>query len=185
MVVLKEGKTGFLGFGGEEATVRVFRRQPEELRQEAVTLAKEILEELLPLMQVSASVEVKEPSEEGRAIISLEINGEDLGILIGRRGQTLYSLQYLVYLMVGHRLKAHVPITIDVAGYRERREEALKNLAWRIAERVMDTGQPVPLEPMPASERRVIHLALRDYPGVITQSIGEGDDRKVTIHKGG
>lgn len=185
VVVLKEGKTGFLGFGGEEATVRVFRRQPEELRQEAVTLAKEVLEELLPLMQVSASVEVKELSEEGRAIISLEINGEDLGILIGRRGQTLYSLQYLVYLMVGHRLKAHVPITIDVAGYRERREEALKNLAWRIAERVMDTGQPVPLEPMPASERRIIHLALRDYAGVITQSIGEGDDRKVTIHKGG
>jgi len=88
VVVLKEGKTGFLGFGGEEATVRVFRRQPEELRQEAVTLAKEVLEEILPLMQVSASVEVKEPSEEGRAIISLEINGEDLGILIGRRGQT-------------------------------------------------------------------------------------------------
>jgi spoIIIJ-associated protein len=87
--------------------------------------------------------------------------------------------------MVGHRLKAHVPITIDVAGYRERREEALKNLAWRIAERVMVTGQPVPLEPMPASERRIIHLALRDYPGVITQSIGEGDDRKVTINKGG
>ncbi|MCJ7807479.1 MAG: Jag N-terminal domain-containing protein, partial [Dehalococcoidia bacterium] len=84
VVVLKEGKTGFLGFGGEEATVRVFRRQPEGLRQEAVTLAKEVLEELLPLMQVSASVEVKEPSEEGRAIISLEINGEDLGILIGR-----------------------------------------------------------------------------------------------------
>ncbi len=184
MVVLKEGKSGFLGFGGEEAAVRVFRRQPEEVRQAAATLAKEVLEELLPLMQVSASVEEKEPSEEGRAIVGLDINGEDLGILIGRRGQTLYSLQYLVYLMVGHRLKAHVPITIDVAGYRERREEALKNLAWRIAERVMVTGQPVPLEPMPASERRIIHLALRDYPGVTTQSIGEGDDRKVTIHKG-
>ena len=184
VVVLKEGKSGFLGFGGEEAAVRVFRRQPEEVRQAAATLAKEVLEELLSLMQVSASVEEKEPSEEGRAIVGLDINGEDLGILIGRRGQTLYSLQYLVYLMVGHRLKAHVPITIDVAGYRERREEALKNLAWRIAERVMVTGQPVPLEPMPASERRIIHLALRDYPGVTTQSIGEGDDRKVTIQKG-
>ncbi len=184
MVVLKEGKSGFLGFGGEEAAVRVFRRQPEEVRQAAATLAKEVLEELLSLMQVSASVEEKEPSEEGRAIVGLDINGEDLGILIGRRGQTLYSLQYLVYLMVGHRLKAHVPITIDVAGYRERREEALKNLAWRIAERVMVTGQLVPLESMPASERRIIHLALRDYPGVTTQSIGEGDDRKVTIQKG-
>ncbi len=185
MVVLKEGKPGFLGLGGEEATVRVLRRQSEEERQAAVILAKEVLERLLSLMKVSASIEEKEPPEEGRALIFLEITGDDLGILIGRRGQTLSSLQYLLYLMVGHQLKAHVPVTIDVAGYRERRQEALKNLAWRIAERVMATGQPVPLEPMPASERRIIHLALQDYPGVITQSIGEGEDRKVTILKQG
>ncbi len=185
VVVLKEGKPGFLGLGGEEATVRVLRRQSEEERQAAVILAKEVLERLLSLMKVSASIEEKEPPEEGRALIFLEITGDDLGILIGRRGQTLSSLQYLLYLMVGHQLKAHVPVTIDVAGYRERRQEALKNLAWRIAERVMATGQPVPLEPMPASERRIIHLALQDYPGVITQSIGEGEDRKVTILKQG
>ncbi|TEU03858.1 MAG: KH domain-containing protein [Dehalococcoidia bacterium] len=185
VVVLKEGKPGFLGLGGEEATVRVLRRQSEEERQAAVILAKEVLERLLSLMKVSASIEEKEPPEEGRALIFLEITGDDLGILIGRRGQTLSSLQYLLYLMVGHQLKAHVPVTIDVAGYRERRQEALKNLAWRIAESVMATGQPVPLEPMPASERRIIHLALQDYPGVITQSIGEGEDRKVTILKQG
>lgn len=185
VVVLKEGKPGFLGLGGEEATVRVLRRQSEEERQAAVILAKEVLERLLSLMKVSASIEEKEPPEEGRALIFLEITGDDLGILIGRRGQTLSSLQYLLYLMVGHQLKAHVPVTIDVAGYRERRQEALKNLAWRIAERVMATGQSVPLEPMPASERRIIHLALQDYPGVITQSIGEGEDRKVTILKQG
>lgn len=185
VVVLKEGKPGFLGLGGEEATVRVLRRQSEEERQAAVILAKEVLERLLSLMKVSASIEEKEPPEEGRALIFLEITGDDLGILIGRRGQTLSSLQYLLYLMVGHQLKAHVPITIDVGGYRERRQEALKNLAWRMAERVMATGQPVPLEPMPASERRIIHLALQDYPGVITQSIGEGEDRKVTILKQG
>ena len=185
VVVLKEGKPGFLGLGGEEATVRVLRRQSEEERQAAVILAKEVLERLLSLMKVSASIEEKEPPEEGRALIFLEITGDDLGILIGRRGQTLSSLQYLLYLMVGHQLKAHVPVTIDVAGYRERRQEALKNLAWRIAERVMATGQPVPLEPMPASERRIIHLALQDYAGVITQSIGEGEDRKVTILKQG
>jgi len=185
VVVLKEGKPGFLGLGGEEATVRVLRRQSEEERQAAVILAKEVLERLLSLMKVSASIEEKEPSEEGRALILLEITGDDLGILIGRRGQTLSSLQYLLYLMVGHQLKAHVPVTIDVAGYRERRQEALRNLAWRMAERVMATGQPVPLEPMPARERRIIHLALQDYPGVITQSIGEGEDRKVTIRKQG
>lgn len=185
VVVLKEGKPGFLGLGGEEATVRVLRRQSEEERQAAVILAKEVLERLLSLMNVSASIEQKEPSEEGRALIFLEITGDDLGILIGRRGQTLSSLQYLLYLMVSHQLKAHVPVTVDVAGYRERRQEALKNLAWRMAERVMATGQPVPLEPMPASERRIIHLAIQDYPGVITQSIGEGEDRKVTILKQG
>lgn len=185
VVVLKEGKPGFLGLGGEEATVRVLRRQSEEARQAAAILAEEVLERLLSLMNVSASIEQKEPSEEGRALIFLEITGDDLGILIGRRGQTLSSLQYLLYLMVSHQLKAHVPVTVDVAGYRERRQEALKNLAWRMAERVMATGQPVPLEPMPASERRIIHLAIQDYPGVITQSIGEGEDRKVTILKQG
>ncbi len=185
VVVLKEGKPGFLGLGSEEATVRVLRRQSEEERQAAVILAKEVLERLLSLMKVSASIEEKEPPEEGRALIFLEITGDDLGILIGRRGQTLSSLQYLLYLMVGHQLKARVPVTIDVAGYRERRQEALRNLAWRMAERVMATGQPVPLEPMPASERRIIHLALQDYPGVITQSNGEGEDRKVTILKQG
>ncbi len=172
-----------MGFGGEEATVRVIRRPSEEVRQAAVILAKEVLERLLSLMKVSASIEVKETSLEGRALISLEVTGEDLGILIGRRGQTLSSLQYIVYLIVSHQLKAHVPVAIDVAGYRERRQEALQNLAWRMAERVVATGQPMTLEPMPANERRIIHLALRDYEGVTTQSIGEGEDRKVTIKK--
>jgi spoIIIJ-associated protein len=186
VVVLKEGKPGIFGFGGEDATVRVLRRRSDEVKREAAALATQMLEKLLSLMRVSASIEIideKETSQEERAAISLEINGDDLGILIGRRGQTLASLQYLVYLMVSHQLKARVNITIDVAGYRERRKEALRNLAWRMAERVMATGQTVPLEPMSASERRIIHLSLRDYHGVITQSVGEGDYRKVTILK--
>ena len=185
VVVLKEGKPGIFGFGGEDATVRVLRRQSEEVRQEAAALARQMLEKLLSLMRVSASIDEKETSQEERAPIGLEINGDDLGILIGRRGQTLASLQYLVYLMVSHQLKARVTMTIDVAGYRERRMEALRDLAWRMAERVTATGQTVPLEPMPASERRIIHLALRDCHGVITESVGEGDFRKVTILKGG
>jgi len=185
VVVLKEGKPGIFGFGGEDATVRVLRRQTDEVRQEAAALARQMLEKLLSLMRVSASIEEKETSQEERALVGLEINGDDLGILIGRRGQTLASLQYLVYLMVNHQLKARVSMTIDVAGYRERRKEALRDLAWRMAERVTATGQTVPLEPMPASERRIIHLALQDCHGVITQSVGEGDYRKVTILKGG
>jgi len=168
-----------LGFGGEEAIVRVTRPQSEEVTRAAVILANEVLEKLLSLMSIPATIYVNELSQSGA--ISLDITGEYLGILIGRRGQTLYSLQYLVYLMMSHQLKAHVPVTIDVAGYRERRHEALKSLALRMAERVKDTGQSVTMEPMPAGERRIIHLALQDYPGVTTESIGEGEDRKVSI----
>lgn len=182
VVVVKKGRPGFLGFGAEEATVRVIRYTSEEVRRASVILAKEMLEKLLDLMKVPASISVKEPSLlGGRALIALDITGEDLGILIGRRGNTLSSLQYLVYLMVSQQMKARVPVTIDVEGYRERRQEALRNLALRMADRVRTTGQSITLEPMPASERRIIHLALQDYSGVMTQSIGEGEGRKVSI----
>jgi spoIIIJ-associated protein len=181
--VLSEGKSGFLGFGGGEATVRVTRVQPEEVRQNARALALEMLEKLLSLMNLSASVEEREPDSEGSAPVCLNISGDDLGILIGRRGNTLASLQYIVFLMVSQRLKSHMPVSIDVEGYKERRKQSLTSLAHRMAERVVDTGQPVTMEPMPANERRIVHLALRDYEGVTTESIGEGEERKVTILK--
>jgi spoIIIJ-associated protein len=182
--VLKKGKPGFLGIGAEEARVRVTKLPSEEVDHSSVILAEEMLKRLLDLMGVSASVDLKESSSAamtGRASIALDISGEDLGILIGRRGQTLSSLQYLVYLMVSHQMKARVHLSLDVEGYRERRREALSNLALRMAERVKATGNSVTLEPMPASERRIIHLALQDYTGVTTQSVGEGESRKVTI----
>lgn len=182
--VLKKGKPGFLGIGAEEARVRVTKLPSLEAERTSVTLAKEILQRLLDLMKVSASVAVKEsPSAAmpGRPPIALDIRGEDLGILIGRRGQTLSSLQYLVYLMMSHQMKTRVHLSIDVEGYRERRQEALRNLALHMAERVKSSGQSIILEPMPSSERRIIHLALQDYPGVTTQSSGEGESRKVTI----
>jgi len=181
IVVLKEGRSGFLGIGGAGATVRVTRRQPDEVADEATVVAKETLQQLLGLMSVDATVEEKQPPPGGLALFSLEIRGEDLGILIGRRGQTLSSLQYLLYLMVGHRLKVHVPLSLDVESYLERRQESLQGLARRMADRVMDTGQIVIMEPMPARERRIIHLALREYDSVMTQSVGEGEERKVTI----
>ena len=133
------------------------------------------------MMNINASVQAEQTSAEGRSVISMDVVGDDLGILIGRRGQTLSSLQYLVYLMLSHRLKASVPIAIDVEGYRARRREALQNLAWRMAERVTATGQTMTLEPMPPNERRIVHLALRDSDQVTTMSVGEGDERKVTI----
>jgi spoIIIJ-associated protein len=184
VVVLKRGKTRFLGLGGEETTVRVTRRQSEETKQEAVTLAKDVLEKLLHLMKISAVVDEKEASSsEEEAPVALNITGDDLGILIGRRGQTLFSLQHIVYLIVSHQMQARVPIIIDVEGYRERRQEALTRLAIRIAESVAASGQPVDLEPMPANERRIIHLALQNHSVVTTESAGEGESRKVTIKK--
>lgn len=181
IVVVKEGRSGFLGIGGGGATVRVSRRHAEETVREAVSTAKEMLEKLLSLMGIEAAVGETQTGDSGRAQFNLELKGDDLGVLIGRRGQTLASLQYLIYLMAGHRLKVHVPLTIDVEGYLERRSESLQTLAMRMAERVVTTGQIAVMEPMTPRERRIIHLALKDYKGVVTQSIGEGDYRKVTI----
>ena len=158
---------------------------PEE-ESAVAEVVNEVLEALLNMMGVSASVvpgasSADEGEEEATAPIAFDVKGDDLGILIGRRGQTLACLQYIVRLIVGHRTKAWVPIVIDVEGYKQRRYEALRALALRIAEQVKARGVPFTLEPMPAYERRIAHLALADHPDVTTQSIGEGEARKVVI----
>lgn len=157
-----------------------------EEEQGVAEVAKNVLETLLNLMEVSATITpVSEPlvGEENETVsgVTLDIKGEDLGILIGRRGQTLTCLQYLVRLMVGHRTKLWLPIVIDVEGYKRRRQEALQALALRIAEQVKTRKVPFALEPMPPFDRRIIHLALADNPDVTTQSNGEGEARKVVI----
>jgi spoIIIJ-associated protein len=111
----------------------------------------------------------------------LNIEGEDLGILIGRRGETLAAIQYLLRLMVNHRMRRWVNLVVDVEGYKSRREEQLRSLALRMADRVAKSGRAVALEAMPPAERRIVHITLRDHPDVTTQSVGEGDHRKVTI----
>jgi spoIIIJ-associated protein len=148
-------------------------------------LGKHFLSETLSRMGIRASVEVlrhDELSEEGEEPpIVLNIRGDDLGILIGRRGETLRALQYLIRLMVSHRLKQWSDLIVDVENYRVRRRQALENLAQLMAERVVKEGRPQALEPMPAYERRIVHMALRKHPKVTTSSIGEGERRKVTI----
>jgi len=187
VTVLKEGKHGVLGLGAEESRVRVEPLVPAlKERDEMAEKAKEVLETLLTLMGVTASVVPQarpsvEGEEEAIAPVAFDIEGDDLGILIGRWGQTLASLQYLVRLIVAHQAEAWVPIVIDVEGYKQRRYEALQALAWRMAERVETKGVPFTLEPMPAYERRIIHMALADHPDVTTQSIGVGEGRKVVI----
>jgi len=148
--------------------------------------AKGILEKLLDLLGVTAFVTVQtQPilvvKEEETASIVMNVKGDDLGILIGRRGQTLSSLQYIVRLIVGHQTKAWVPIIIDVEGYKQRRYRALQVFARQMAEQVKSRGIPFTLEPMSAYERRIIHLALADHPDVTTESIGQGESRRVVI----
>jgi spoIIIJ-associated protein len=181
VTVLKEGKAGILGLGSEEAKIKVTLKKGDNIAE----LARSVLEALLNMMEVSASVVPQvRPSgveTEEAAPIAFDIKGEDLGILIGRRGQTLSCLQHIVRLIVAHQMKSRVPITIDVEGYKQRRYEALQTLAWRIAEQVKAKGTPFRLEPMSAYERRIIHLTLADHPDVTTQGVGEGEGRRVVI----
>ena len=120
--------------------------------------------------------------EEGESPpLILDVTGKDLGILIGRQGETLQALQYLTRLMLSRRLARWEPVVVDVESYRARRRRSLRRLATRMADRVSSSGRRVVLETMPAYERRIVHLALRDHAEVVTKSVGEGDNRKVTI----
>ena len=182
VTVLKEGRVGILGLGSEEARIRVTPKKEDDMAE----AARSVLETLLTVIGVSASIVPQvgpsgEEQEEFAAPIAFDIKGEDLGILIGRRGQTLTCLQYIVRLIIAHQMKVRVPIIIDVEGYKHRRDEALRTLAWRIAEQVKDREIAFTLEPMPAYERRIIHLALADHSDITTQSVGEGEARRVVI----
>ena len=144
-----------------------------------------VVSELLDLMRVKAAVtsHVTEPDDlTGKQLPVVEINGDDLGALIGPRGETLDALQYISRLMVGHRTRQRAGFVIDIEGYRERREQALTRLAIRMGDKAVKRGSPVTLEAMPAYERRIIHMALRDSKSVRTESTGEGNRRRVRIY---
>ena len=159
----------------------------EYVASDAERLAIDIVGHLLADMGIKAEVVALPPqglmaeqSSDGPSIL-LDIRGEDLGILIGRRGESLMALQYITRLIVSHKLKTWLNIILDVEQYRVRRERSLRQLALRMADRVAATRQPVPLEAMTPYERRVIHLTLHDHAQVTTKSIGEGENRKVVI----
>jgi len=173
--VVKEGKSGILGVGSKEALIRVIPVNRQE--RDVVKVVTEILETLLELLEVTGKVEVL--SDE--IPLALNIEGDDLGILIGRRGQTLASLEYITKLMVAGRLKAWLPLRVDVGGYKKRRRDSLQRLALYLAEQVKSRRRAITMEPMPADERRIVHLTLADNPDVTTHSIGEGESRKVVI----
>jgi spoIIIJ-associated protein len=180
VVVLRKGKSGVLGMGAEEAKIKVkLLSQPRE-KDEIAKVANEVLERLIEAMGIPAEVSVTQAAA-AELPVTLDIEGDDLGILIGRRGQTLASLQYVVRLIVAEKMKMWVPLNVDVAGYKKRRYESLRGLALRLAEQVKTNRRLITLEPMPPDERRIIHLALADHPDVATESMGEGEARKVTI----
>ena len=139
--------------------------------------AKGVLEELLRLMEVPGTVEIATGGETAR----LNVRGSDLGVLIGRRGEKLASLQHIVNLIVAKKEGEYHRIAVDVENYRGRREEQLRDVADRAAKRVLQTGKIIQLEPMPAIERRIVHMALVENPKIRTQSVGVEPNRRIVI----
>ena len=201
--VLSEPKGGILGVGAADARVRAWRigegdapaagdgaaepavGEDGELIEDDAEMAAQMLDHLLELMGITADVSIRDAETPGDGLgmakAVLDIEGDDLGLLIGRRGETLAALQYLLNLMVGRKLTAHATFTVDVEGYRRRRETQLNSLARRMADQVRRSRRPVTLEPMPPNERRIVHLTLANDAEVETSSLGEGENRKVSI----
>ena len=174
--VISQGKGGILGFGAEPARIRVTLTS---LPSNLPAVAKITVDNLLRSMKVAATATPRPQLEGEEDTIELDIEGEDSGLLIGRRGETLRALQFTVNLIVGQTTRARV--ILDVEGYRERRYSSLRALAARVAERVTSTGRPITLEPMAPNERRVVHMALANNPRVATESTGVGESRKITV----
>ncbi|MCK5794709.1 MAG: protein jag [Anaerolineales bacterium] len=199
--VLDEGGSGILGFGSRQARVRISilgegEGEDQDLEEtqtpvkeanpdETLNLVEEIVSELLDKMNLEATVEAKygEKSDNlPHTPILVDISGNDLSILIGRRAKTLNALQYITRLILGKELEHGTPLSIDVEGYRERREQQVRQLARRVADQVADTKREQALEPMPPNERRLAHLELQDETQVYTESVGQEPYRKVVIH---
>ena len=153
-------------------------QEVEDPSNEDVQITADVLQHILQYMNIRAIVQVRSTRP-----LTLNIQGinENLGLLIGRRGETLSALQLLVSLIVGHRTKHRMRIIIDAENYRERREENLRSLALRVAQQVRNYRRSIALEAMPPHERRIVHIALADSKDISTESIGEGDARRVVI----
>ena len=179
--VVSAGKAGILGIGSELARVRVtLLEEPADV----VRITTDVLSNLMSKLGVSVVTNLKQARNEDLGGPVFEIEGEDSGLLIGRRGETLRALQFVVKVLVGRRLEARPNLMVDVEGYKERRYQSLTNLAQRVAQRVANSGHSVTLEPMPADERRIVHMALADHPNVTSESMGEGPGRQVVVRLG-
>ena len=160
-------------------------RQPEAQPEHDALLdrTESVISKMLHLLNLQAQVSANYGSTErdGRHNIHVDIRGNDLSVLIGRRSETLSAFQYIASLIVGKEEQQFVQLTVDVEGYRDRREKQLIQMANRMADQVIKSGRRQTLEPMPSAERRIIHIALREHPAVTTESTGEEPYRKVMI----
>jgi spoIIIJ-associated protein len=152
-----------------------------EASPEALAAGKQILEELMAHLGFDVTVEVETGDTSRLNVVGEGEEKDALGALIGRKGERLSALQHLVNLMLSRKMGAWTRVLVDVEDYRGRRERQLREIATRAAARVVETGKMLQLEPMPALERRWVHIALRDDPNVVTQSIGEEPNRRVVV----
>lgn len=174
--VIEEGSNGFLGIGSKPAVIKA------AVKIEKLSLednAKKFLNDVFAAMNMTVVVEIKYDEENKE--MDVDLSGDDMGILIGKRGQTLDSLQYLVSLVVNKESEDYIRVKVDTENYRERRKETLENLAKNVAYKVKRTRRPVSLEPMNPYERRIIHSALQNDKYVTTHSEGEEPFRKVVV----
>ncbi|MQF68878.1 protein jag [SAR202 cluster bacterium AD-804-J14_MRT_500m] len=176
--VLNPGKPGFLGIRSELARVRIRKLSANE---DVSSKSMETVSKILEMMNVSAVATLSSAfdSEAGGPLIDIE--GEDSGLLIGRRGETLRAYQFIVNIIVNNNRQGPVRVTLDVEQYRSRRQASLEEMARRTSERVIASGRPVYLEPMTPADRRIVHMALADNPRVTTESNGRGSGRGVVI----
>jgi spoIIIJ-associated protein len=167
-----------------EAPAARVEEQPAADGDETLRVSRQVVTDLLDKMKVRAKVtaEYHPPEDDSEEpVVLVNVEGNDLSILIGRRSETLNAIQYISSLIICKQLDRWIPLMIDVQGYRARRERQLRQIARRMADQAIHTGRRQVLEPMPANERRLIHLELRDHPQVATESVGEEPNRKVTI----
>ena len=163
------------------AVIKETESQPEH--DPVLDRTEAVVSKLLHLLNLEAQVSAHygAPGRDERRNINVDIRGNDLSVLIGRRSETLSAFQYVASLIIGKETGQFVQLTVDVEGYRDRREKQLVQMAKRMAEQVAKSGRRQTLEPMPSDERRIIHIALRDHPDVTTESTGDDPYRKVTI----
>ena len=184
--VISRGKAGVFGLGSEPAKVKVSKvvlssSKEDDSSSNVIRVARETIDELISLMDVDVMCNLRQAESEEVGGPLFEIEGDDSGLLIGRKGETLRSLQFMVRFLVSRKTGERANLSVDVEGYDDRRRQSLSSLANRVAQRVVKTGRSIELEPMNPRERRLVHITLSENGDVYTESSGTGEGRRVVI----